>query len=255
MTTDATVSPAIIWEKAEHLMNAVQLAGKQAVGLVDSTFAFEVYHSAFAEQVQKMRVFFWNSPEPPFPHDEEGEKKRKLWIQNLNWRIKGMPQEQGEAQTEQFDGDLQRMSADYALPRWAVEQYFFFGTLPDTPPLRAVLHQSNSGPYAIEIRVFSSNVTGDQLKHFYDNLEARHELPHLHYDRVPADGAVKPAVEQLIRSWVILCLSHRSKMSRQEAVEAWNQHYPHLAVQQGEVDAEHLEELRQRAEGLTWAAG
>ncbi|MSQ22924.1 MAG: hypothetical protein EXR53_06475, partial [Dehalococcoidia bacterium] len=199
MTSNATVSPAIIWEKAEQLMKPGQLASKQAVGLVDNTFAFEVYHSAFAERVRKMREFFWNSPATPFPHDEEGEKERRLWIQNLNWRIKGMAPEQGAEQSEHFDGDLQRMSSDYALPRWAVERYLFFGIVPDAPPLRAVLHQSSSGPYAIEIRVFSSSVTGDQLKHFYDNLKARQQLPQLYYDRVPADGTAKPAVEQLMK--------------------------------------------------------
>ena len=146
MATEATVPPSTIWEKAELLLQSDLLGTAQAQDLIDSTFAFEVYYPAFAERVGKMREFFWDNATPPFSAGQEGDAKRKLWIQNLNWRIKGMAPEQGVEQADRFDGELQRISADYAIPRWAVERYLFFGVLPDTPPFRVVLHQSSAGP-------------------------------------------------------------------------------------------------------------
>ena len=61
MATDITVPPSTIWEKADLLLKSDQLGTPTAEGLIDSTFAFEVYHPAFAERVGKMREFFWDN--------------------------------------------------------------------------------------------------------------------------------------------------------------------------------------------------
>ena len=254
MTSNATVPASTIWAKADQLLRSDQLNTAAAESLIESTFSFEVYHPGFAGRVAAVREFFWNDAAPPFGADEEGEAKRKLWIQNLNWRIKGMAPEQGEEQADRFDGELRRISADFAVSRWAVERYLFFGILPDAPPLRAVLRQSDSGPYAIELRVLSSSVTGDQLKYFYENLKANSPIPSLSNDRVASNDAGRPRAEELVRSWAVLCLQDRANMGQEEAVEAWNQRFPHLAVRPQELNAAQIDTLRQRAAGLVWGS-
>ena len=41
-------------------------------------------------------------------------------------------------------------------------------------------------------------------------------------------------------------------MSQKKAVDAWNKRYPQLAIGPKAADDPQLDELRQRAEGLTW---
>ena len=254
MASSVTGPASAIWAKADQLLKSDKLGTPAAEGLIESTFSFEVYHPGFAERVVAMREFFWNDAAPPFSASEDGEAQRKLWIQNLNWRIKGMVPEQGEEQADRFDGELRRISADFAVSRWAVERYLFFGILPDAPPLRAVLRHSDSGPYAVELRILSSTITGDQLKNFYENLKASSPIPPLVNDRAGSDGSDRSKAEELVRSWAVLCLQDRANMGPEEAVEAWNQRFPHLATSPQEMSAAQIDMLRQRAAGLAWGS-
>ena len=249
----STQGPAIVsevWEKVDELLGPKQPSGAGQIEQIDSTFTFELYYSDFVDRVRAIQEHFWGAPEAPFAADEEGDEKRKQWIQNLNWRQKGMAPEQGAQEVERFSGELNRLSSDYGLSRWEMEQYLFLGVVPSAPPIRAVVRQTASGPYCLEIRVFSSNVTAKHIGQFYENLINGHGLPALFYDRADDGGGTQSPAEA-VRAWAILCLTARAGMPLEAAAAAWNERHPKMALA---PDAEQMDELRFRADGLFWKA-
>ena len=250
MSTEGPAIVSAVWEKVDELLGPKQPAGAGQIRQIDSTFTFELYYQDFVNRVRAMRGHFWGAPEAPFAADEEGDGNRKQWIQNLNWRQKGMAPEQGAQEVDRFSGELNRLSSDYALSRWDVEQYIFLGVVPSAPPIRAMVRQTASGPYCLEIRVFSSSVTAKQIGQFYENLTSGHGLPPLFYDQANGGGGAQDPAEA-VRAWAILCLTARASMPLEEAAAAWNERYPAMPLA---PDAEQVSELRFRADGLFWKA-
>ena len=56
-----------------------------------------------------------------------------------------------------------------------MDHYIFFGNSPRLSPLRVIVRDGADA--AIEIRVLSSAVTGEDVKRFYDGLRERETLP------------------------------------------------------------------------------
>ena len=251
-----TVSPSEIWQTVDRLLGSAELGSDRGPTVLDSAFVFDVYNQDFVGRVRRIREHFWGAPEPPFAADEAGQEQRNQWIQNFNWRQKMIPSAQAADQWDRFNGELQRLSAEYSIAPRAVDRYIFFGTAPDLPPLRASLQQSASGPSCVEIRVFSSKVSGEELKLYYERLRSENQWPDLFYDRAlggKAKGAAEASQDQ-VRTWAVHCLSERAGLSKEEALKAWNERYPQMAGSSDAADAAMAEELRFRLHGTTWEA-
>ena len=235
----ADVTAEQVWATVDGLL------GKSADALaIDSAFSFAHHERRFVESVESLRRNLFDAPEPPYADDAEGRAARGRWIQNFDWHLKAIPPAQYEERRAQYYGELKRLSEDYNLPRWAVDHYIFFGNSPQLSPLRVIVREGADA--AIEIRVLSSAVTGEDVKRFYDGLRQRETLPVLAYDQ-PLDGAAP----DLVRTWAVHVLTNHGPMSVAEAQQAWNERYPAHAADSPDQETAFRRVLR-RVQGITW---
>ncbi|MCE2468930.1 MAG: hypothetical protein J4F32_00120 [Dehalococcoidia bacterium] len=239
----ADVTAEQVWATVDSVL------GKSADMLaIDSAFSFALHERGFVESVERLRRNLFNAPEPPYAADAEGRAARGRWIQNFDWHLKAIPPAQYEERRSQYYGELKRLSEEYNLPRWTVDHYIFFGSAPQLSPLRVIVREGADTDAAIEIRVLSSAVTGEDVKRFYDGLRERETLPALAYDR-PLDGSAP----DLVRTWAVHVLTNHGPMSVEEAQQAWNERYPAHAASAVEQEPAFRRVLR-RIQGITWGA-
>ena len=234
----ADITPEQVWEAADGLM-----AGDGGTAEIDSVFSFLLNERDFVERIAAMRQALFNGPDAPYERDAEGKKQRGQWVQNFDWHLKAIPPAAYETRHKQYYGELTLLAKEYTLPQWAVDHYLFFGVPPTISPLRAVLRESGNGAVSVEIRVLSSDVTGEQIARFYDTLRALNELPALAYDR-PAGGHGP----ETVRAWAIQCLTAHGGLDEGAAAKAWDERYP---THKGAGDGA-LGDVRYRAEGVRW---
>lgn len=244
MSTRQSSAQSDVWAKVDQLLKQ---KGAVAPSQVDGAFSLELYYPDFAQRIRAIRQRYWNSPEPPFPDNEEGEQKRKQFVENLNWRQKGMAPEEAEEDRDRFNGELWRLTQQYTVTYREVEAYLFFGRPPRVPPLQAVVRRDNTGPSYLELRILSSQVTPEQVRRFYEQVVSQGVAPQLFYDRAGKNGAA--TTEELVRSWALLCLTRRGRLGLDAAVKAWNQRYPKLTVDLATARRE-VRNARYRADGV-----
>ena len=155
---------------------------------IDGAFSFAVHEPGFVDGIRAARQSLFNSEEPPYTDDEDGRMERGRWVQNFDWHLKAIPESQYAQRHDQFYGSVKRLSEEYNVPSWAVDHCLFFGVPPTMSPIRAFVHESPQGAVSLDIRILSSDVTGEQLGRFYNRLRERAEIPALSYDRPPDDG-------------------------------------------------------------------
>lgn len=229
-----------VWDTVDSVL------GKTTnTAVIDGAFSFAVHEPGFVDGIRAARQSLFGSEEPPYTDDEDGRMERGRWVQNFDWHLKAIPESQYAQRHDQFYGSVKRLSEEYNVPSWAVDHCLFFGVPPTMSPIRAFVHESPQGAVSLDIRILSSDVTGEQLGRFYNRLRERAEIPALSYDRPPDDGQ-----PQTVRTWAVHVLSNHVGMDVEEAEQLWDERYPAHPPERDHRTA--FRDVLHRIQGVIW---
>lgn len=178
------------------------LAGKSRVGkrplgesFIDGAFYLTFFEQTFMPRVKGIRRCFWQTEEPPLPHDPA----------MMHWPLAG-PKGFAEYRSPSWSDDeyasfsaaINSLGEDFAIPGYA-EEVVLYGVPPAFPFLKySERVDVFTEQVSIELRVYSARTTGKQVSEFFrDQISAEcTHVPRFPHARGRGDFAPKWKVER-----------------------------------------------------------